>query len=36
MSKKELKRKADLCKEYLTIFNILEPGLTKAPLSAVV
>merc|ERR1712098_152316 len=29
MSKKDLKRKADLCKEYLTIFNILEPGLTK-------
>ena len=29
MSKKDIKRKADLCKEYLTIFNILEPGLTK-------
>ena len=29
MSKKDLKRKADLCKEYITIFNILEPGLTK-------
>jgi len=29
MSKKDLKRKADLCKEYLTIFSILEPGLTK-------
>ena len=29
MSKKDLKRKADLCKEYMTIFSILEPGLTK-------
>ena len=29
MSKKDLKRKADLCREYMIIFNILEPGLTK-------
>ena len=29
MSKKDLKRKSDLCREYMAIFNILEPGLTK-------
>ena len=29
MSKKDLKRKVDLCREYMIIFNILEPGLTK-------
>lgn len=29
MSKKDLKRKAELCREYMIIFNILEPGLTK-------
>ena len=29
MSKKDLQRKAALCREYMIIFNILEPGLTK-------
>ena len=29
MSKQDLKRKAELCREYMIIFNILEPGLTK-------
>ena len=29
MAKKDLKRKSDLCREYMAIFNILEPGLTK-------
>ena len=29
MSKAELQRKAELCREYLIIFSLLEPGLTK-------
>ena len=29
MSRKDLQRKSELCREYMAIFNILEPGLTK-------
>ena len=29
MSRKDLQRKSGLCREYMAIFNILEPGLTK-------
>jgi len=29
MSKKDIDRKIELCREYIEIFNILEPGLTK-------
>jgi len=29
MKEKDLKRKAELCREYIAVFSILEPGLTK-------
>jgi len=29
MSRKDLQRESGLCREYMAIFNILEPGLTK-------